>query len=463
MLAYRLAAVALMIPAASCGQTTDDPFPDPIEASEGVIVVGFDDFAALPDVDGQPARPMLLVDEPGTGRLFVVDMWGPLYTIDYAGASVTPYLDVNDAVPVDASSRERGIQSFAVHPQFGAPGTPGYGKIYVWTDTRDTGPDPDYAPDGGEDSHDTVLLEFTAGDASAPGYDGDAPRELLRIEQPFRNHNGGHIAFNPTASPGDPDYGMLYVGVADGGSGGDPLDMAQDLRSVFGKILRIDPLGTGSANGRYGIPQDNPFVGEERALGEIYASGVRNPQRYGWDPANGNLYVADIGQNAIEELSPVTAGADLGWNTWEGSHRFVSGSGVELAEPRSDPEITYPVAEYDPVDPLFGDRVAVTGVVVPRTDRVPQLRGRILFGDLPSGEIFHVSADDPPAGGQAAIRRVLLRDGEQTKTFLDVVRETTVEQGRAAAERTDLRFGTGPNGRIFLLNKHDGVIREVVP
>src|SRR5690606_17040350 len=216
-------------------------------------------------------------------------------------------------------------------------------------------------------------------------------------------------------------------------------------------------------NGRYGIPQDNPFVGEERALGEIYASGVRNPQRYGWDPANGNLYVADIGQNAIEELSPVTAGADLGWNTWEGSHRFVSGSGVELAEPRSDPEITYPVAEYDPVDPLFGDRVAGSGVVVPRTDRVPQLRGRILFGDLPSGEIFHVSADDPPAGGQAAIRRVLLRDGQQTKTFLDVVRETTVEQGRAAAERTDLRFGTGPNGRIFLLNKHDGVIREVVP
>jgi glucose/arabinose dehydrogenase len=256
---------------------------------------------------------------------------------------------------------------------------------------------------------------------------------------------------------------MLYVGVADGGSGGDPLDLARNLGSVFGKILRIDPLGSDGANGRYGIPSDNPFVDQEGALGEVYASGLRNPQRFGWDPSTGSLFVADIGQNAIEELSPVTAGADLGWSRWEGSFRFVSRSGVDPREPRSEPGLTYPVAEYDQSDPLFGSRAAITGVVVPRGDRIPQLRDRILFGDLPSGEIFHVSADDPPDGGQEPIRRVLLRDGDETRTFLDVVRETTVARGKGDVERTDLRFGEGPEGRLFLLNKHDGVIREIVP
>jgi hypothetical protein len=466
MLAHRIIlAVTLLGVVSGCGDATGNPFPEPIEATEGVIVVGFEEFAVLPDVEGATARPMLLVDEPGTRRMFVNDMWGPLYTVDYGG-SVERYLDVNDArwaSPVEASSRERGFQSFALHPQFGEAGTPGYGKLYTWSDTENTAPEPDFVPGGGDDSHDTILLEWTALDPSAASYDGDAPRELLRVEQPFGNHNAGHVSFNPTASPGDPDYGMLYVGVADGGSGGDPLDLARNLGSVFGKILRIDPLGSDGANGRYGIPSDNPFVDQEGALGEVYASGLRNPQRFGWDPSTGSLFVADIGQNAIEELSPVTAGADLGWSRWEGSFRFVSRSGVDPREPRSEPGLTYPVAEYDQSDPLFGSRAAITGVVVPRGDRIPQLRDRILFGDLPSGEIFHVSADDPPDGGQEPIRRVLLRDGDETRTFLDVVREATVARGKGDVERTDLRFGEGPEGRLFLLNKHDGVIREIVP
>src|SRR5690606_10496469 len=192
--------------------------------------------------------------------------------------------------------------------------------------------------------------------------------------------------------------------------------------SIFGKILRIDPLGTDGPNGRYGIPADNPFLGREGALGELFAIGLRNPQRFAWDPASGAMYVADIGQNTIEELSPVTPGANLGWNVWEGSFRFVEGNGVNTGDPRSDPAMTYPVAEYDQDDPLFGDRAAVTGVVVVRSDRVPPLRGRILFGDLATGEIFHVSADDPPEGGQDRIRRVLLRDASgEPRTFLEVV------------------------------------------
>ena len=357
------------------------------------------------------------------------------------------------------------MQGFALHPQFNQRGTPGYGKLYTWTDTEDTGPEPDFVAGGGNDSHDTVLLEWTARDAEAATYDGGPPRELIRIEQPYGNHNGGHIGFNPTVGPGDLDFGTLYVGIADGGSGGDPLDLSQNLGSAFGKIFRIHPLGSNSANGRYGIPADNPFAadGMERTLAEIYAYGVRNPQRMGWDMANGNLFVADIGQNIVEEVSLVPKGGDLGWNSWEGSFRFISRQEVDLERQQGDPWGTYPVAEWGQSDPLLQRSSAATGVVPYRHDRIPQLTGRLLFGDFPSGEIFHVSADDLPTGGQASIRRVLIRDGADTKTFLQLIQAKNEEQGREPASRTDLRFGTGPDGRLFLLNKQDGVIREIVP
>ena len=467
MAVIRFAAVALLTATPALSQVPNDPFPDPIEATEGVIVVGYSEFAVLPDVGARTARPMRLVDEPTSGRLFVNDMQGPVYTISYDG-EVELYLDINDpgwGVPVEFSGRERGVQSFALHPQFGVPGTAGYGKLYAWMDTTDKAPEPDFVSGGGQDSHDTVLVEFTARDARAAAYDGGSPRVLLRVEQPFGNHNGGYIAFSPLASPGDPDFGMLYVGVADGGSGGDPMDLGQNLGAVFGKILRIQPLGTNSRNGHYGIPMDNPYasVGGDVALAEIFASGLRNPQGLAWDRVNGNMFVTDIGQNIVEEISLVTAGADLGWNSWEGSYRFISREAVDLNDARSEPGITFPVAEYGQLDPILQSRSASGGVLVYRDDAIRQLQGRVLFADFPQGEIFHLPADDLPEGGQDAIRRVLLRDGDDVRTLLHVVAEKTREQGREPAVRVDLRFGTGPDGRVFLMNKHDGVIREVVP
>lgn len=468
---YRIGLIALVIGTPAACQTGSDPYPEPIEATEDVIVVGYEEVASIPESDGQPARPMLMVYEAGTDRYFVNDMRGPLHTLGDDG-EVRPYLNIDDPrwdFPVESSGRERGFQSFALHPQFAEEGAPGYGKLYTWSDTEDTGPEADFVPGGGNDSHDTVLLEWTAADATASVYDGGPPRELLRIEQPFGNHNAGHLTFNPLADRGTPDFGMLYVGVADGGSGGDPFDMAQDLGSVFGKILRIDPLGSNSANGSYGIPADNPYAsdgdgdGDDGTLDEIFASGMRNPQRFGWDAANGNLFVADIGQNSIEELSLAWSGADLGWNTWEGSYRFISRGQLDLSDHRSDPEISYPVAEYGHGDPLLTNRHAITGVVAYRDDAIPQLRGLLLFADYPSGEIFYVPADDLPEGGESPIRRILLRDGGEERTFLEIVQAETVERGLEETSRTDLRFATGPGGRVFLLDKHDGVIREIVP
>ena len=301
---------------------TVDPFPTPIETTQGVIAVNFVEFATIPDVGGAPPRMMLLVDEPGSRRMFVSAMQGVLFSVSYDGKTVTEYIDLNAPkweMPVQSSANERGFQSFAFHPQFNEPGTRGYGKFYTWADTSNMTPKADFLPSGGGHVQDTVLLEWTAKTPTAASYDGGGPRELIRAAQPFPNHNGGQIAFNPQATLGSPEYGLLYVGLADGGSGGDPFNHAQNLASGFGKILRIDPLGTNSANGKYGIPPSNPFVGQAGALGEVYALGVRNPQRFSWDPKNGNMYVADIGQNIVKEISPVTAGADLGWNKWEGS------------------------------------------------------------------------------------------------------------------------------------------------
>ena len=449
-------------------QTTNDPFPSPIASSEGIISVSFTEFASIPDLDGEAARVMILFDEPGTRRMFVNDMRGPLYTVSYDGRSVTRYVDIDDpswGVAVQAPRREVGFQSFALHPHFGRAGTSGYGKFYTWTDTRNTEPTPDFRPVGGDDTHDTILLEWTARNPAGATYDGGSPRELLRLEQPFRNHNGGQLGFNALASPGDADFGLLYISIADGGSGGDPLNMAQSLASPFGKILRIDPLGSNSANGEYGIPASNPFAGDGDAhtLGEIYAYGVRNAQRFAWDPANGNMFVSDIGQSIVEELSLVTAGANLGWNNWEGSFEFISRSEVSLANPRGDPTVTYPVAEYGQLDPLLTSRVAATGVHVYRESAIPQLANLVLFGDMPSGEIFYLHADDLPSGGQAAIRRILLNDDGEAKTLLQLVQEKNIEQGKSPPERADLRFGSGPDGQVLLLNKQDGIIRLLVP
>jgi hypothetical protein len=432
---------------------------------DDVVRVDYREFATLPDIDGVAARMMLLAQEPGTQNLFVNDMRGPLYRVSADGRAVTLYVNIDDSTwsrDVQSQGRERGFQSFAFHPQFNERGTPGYGKFYTWSDVTDKEPAPDFTPTGEGDTHDMVLLEWTAKNPSAAAYDGDAPRELLRVQQPFANHNGGLLAFNPLARPGQPDYGKLYVGSADGGSGGDPMNMSQNMGSIFGKILRIDPLGKNSRNGKYGIPADNPFVTTTGALGEIYALGVRNPQRFAWD-SDGRMYVADIGQNIVEELSLVPKGGNLGWNVWEGSFKYGGRGGVDTTARRSDPAMTFPIAEYDHTDSILTNRAAVTGVIVYRNGPITPLRNRILFGDMPSGEVLHVSADNTQAVGQDHIRRVLFNDKGEAKTYLQLIREKNTQQGKTPASRADLRFGTGPDDQVFLLNKADGVIRTLLP
>jgi hypothetical protein len=173
------------------------------------------------------------------------------------------------------------------------------------------------------------------------------------------------------------------------------------------------------------------------------------------------MFLADIGQNVVEKISPVTAGANLGWNKWEASFAYVKGQ-VDTSQRRGEAGVTWPVVEYDHRDPLF-QRAAITGLYIYRQTAIPQLRNLMIFGDNPSGELFCVNADQLPDGGQDKIRRIMLDDNGTPKTLLQLIREKNVAQKKEGSLRADLRLGAGPQGQIFVLNKRDGIIRLLVP
>jgi hypothetical protein len=172
--------------------------------------------------------------------------------------------------------------------------------------------------------------------------------------------------------------------------------------------------------------------------------------------------MADIGQNVNEKVTLVMAGANLGWNKWEGSSTY-EGRQVGTTNPRGDAEVTFPIVEYNHTDPLFRRQVAVTRVYVYRDAAVKQLTGKLIFGDNPSGELFYVDGDNLPKGGQDSIRRILFSDKSATKTLLQLMQETNAAQSKAPAAHAAMRLDVGPQGRIFVLNKGDGIIRLLLP
>ena len=456
--------VMLSFPVALLADTRD-PFPTP--NAQEVIVVGVEEFATLPDFSDKPAQMRTINSQPDSDNLFVSDMTGLLYRVDATG-SATVYLDLTDSkwsTMIDGTWRESGIESFALHPEFSQKGKPGYGKIYTSIDLFKDDKQVDYPSAADEPHHPSILLEWTAEDINSAKYDGGMPTELLRIEQPFQSHNGGDMDFNPLSKPGDADYGLLYIAFGDGGSAGDPLKAAQNLGLPQGKIMRIDPLGDNSANGKYGIPSDNPFVNNPDALPEIYAYGLRNPQQFAWDSKTGAFMTSDIGQVAIEKVSLVEAGDNLGWSIWEGSFAFAGNiEGVDETEVRSDPSVRYPIAEFDHIDPLLLPASAATGLAVVRDSGVAEIEGHILFGDLITGEMFAVPADKQHLyNGQSENRRVLFDDGSgEAKTLLKIVQETYAERGLDEPFRMDLRFASGADNQVYILNKYDGIIRRIV-
>ncbi len=313
-----------------------------------------------------------------------------------------------------------------------------------------------------------MIREWKAADPAANTFTGKF-REILRIEQPYPDHNVGQLGFNPNAKPGDADYGMLYIAVADGGSDGfpvsntDPLNNGQDLSTPLAKILRIDPFGNNSANRKYGIPQDNPFVkdGNAKTLGEIWAYGLRNPHRFSWDTGGeSKMLITDVGQAFIEEVNLGIKGANYGWGNREGTWAVdEKKENLLFPLPKNDPKYgyTYPVAQYDhdkPADWSGSYGVGIAGGYVYRGKAIPELVGQYIFADFVNdGRFFHVTVNELVTGKQAKIKELRLFDGKRETSFLKLV----------GSKRSDIRFGVDEQGEIYVTSKSDGKVRKLVP
>lgn len=299
-------------------------------------------------------KPTELGEYPG--GFFVTEQAGLVYRVTPAGAADV-ILDLRDRV--STSGNEEGLLSMALDPAFDR-------NRWVWTYYSMANP------------RRSVLVRYTANTDGT--IDRSSALVVLEQPQPYANHNGGSIRFGPD--------GLLYLGLGDGGSGGDPQNNAQNLGSLLGKIIRID-VRNASAGEPYRVPADNPFVSRPGARGEVWAYGLRNPWRMAFDRATGALWAADVGQNAVEEVDVVRRGDNLGWRLMEGDRCYNPSSNCDRTG------LVLPVAQYT----HSGGRCSITGGPAYRGVAVPEVSSTYLYGDYCSGELWAI----PLEGGEPVI------------------------------------------------------------
>jgi glucose/arabinose dehydrogenase len=397
------AAGAVLLLAALGGCGSDDPAaptppsdPPPTGTCSATPVTGTPTLATVRVVGGLRS-PLDLQTPPGDrARVFVVEQAGRIRIVR-AGALVdAPFFDISGRI---SSGGERGLLGLAFHPRYSETG-----RFYV-----------NYTDPAG----DTRISEFRVS-GNADVADQGSERELLFVRQPFANHNGGGLAFG--------NDGFLYIGLGDGGSGGDPMGNGQNLGTPLGKMLRID-VDRGSP---FGVPTDNPFVARSGAFPAIWAYGLRNPFRFSFDRATGDLYIGDVGQNALEEvdvgLSSRRGGENYGWNVMEGDRCFRPSSGCNTAG------LTAPVLVYG-----RDSGCSITGGVVYRGCRMPGYHGTYFYGDYCSG----------------IIRSFRLQGGAVTDQ-----RDWTGALGRGIDSVS--AFGTDGDGELYIVD-YQGELYRVVP
>lgn len=488
----------------------------------------FEDYAQLPvtgaldgqNTRGQLARVNVLHDEPGGRRFFVNDLNGPLYILDKQTRQLTVYLDFNGLggrpglFPKFTFERNfaTGLTNFAFDPDYArngvlytlhmedpnGPGSPAPKAGVVpgldLTGYTTTAAVPTPTVEGRID-REVVLIEWTDRRPANATFEGTA-RELLRVQHPLPQHPLGEITFNPVARPGDPDWRVMYLGAGDSGSG-DQRDSRrinpQRLDTLVGKILRIVPgldehtkTSTVSDNGRYRIPNDNPFAATEGARKEIWAYGLRNPHRLIWDvdpaqPGAPRLLAFHIGLLAWETVVVIRKGANYGWPWREGTQaRSIEGMEPIPADDtipihitdtltRGSVRPTYPILQY-PHRPGGGDAIA-NGYLY-RGTLVPALRNTLVFGDITTGRIWYADRaellaadDDNPetlapihelvTGLRGLVEQAYRARGGKGATLPGVAQIS----GRG---RVDLRFAVDEAGELYVLTKPDGMIRKVV-
>ncbi len=326
----------------------------------------------------------------GSGRLYVVLQEGRIVSLvpSPGTTEASPFLDIRDRV---TAGGEQGLLGLAFDPDYASNG-----HFFV-----------NYTYEGY-----TIISRYIVGTGDGAGAaDPDSELVIMRVLQPYSNHNGGTLAFGPD--------GHLYIGLGDGGSGGDPLNSGQDLGTLLGAMLRID-VSQASAEQPYSVPEDNPFVHQD-ARPEIWAYGLRNPWRFSFDRQTGDLWAGDVGQNSWEEVDLLRAGGNYGWNRMEGTHCFPSSVRECNQEGLEAPIIDYTLA---------GPRCSVIGGVVYRGPSLPWLEGAYLYADYCSGELWGLRYD-----GREVTEHVLLSDSVSRVTA----------------------FGEDENGEAYLLS-FDGYI-----
>jgi glucose/arabinose dehydrogenase len=322
---------------------------------------------ALPQYTLQQAFPNLSFINPvdlqnagdGTDRIFIAEQGGIIYVFENNPAVTLKkkFLDITDSV---SSGGEMGLLGLAFHPDYKQNG-------YFFVNYTKSLP-----------YRRTLIVRFKVSSTNPDSADKSSSKILMEIPQPYSNHNGGQLAFGPD--------GYLYIGLGDGGSGGDPQNNAQNKSSLLGKILRIDVDHTqGSLN--YSIPSDNPFKNNTQGFNEeIYAFGLRNPWRFSFDLPTGRLWCADVGQNTWEEIDLVVNGGNYGWRCYEGNHSY------DLST-CSDSNYIFPVWEYS-----HSEGISITGGYVYRGPNLPGLLGKYIYGDFGTKNIWALTYDgvNPP-------------------------------------------------------------------
>jgi hypothetical protein len=460
---------------AQAGEPITDPLPrKPITSGLGLVLTK---FASLPRSEPTPpptdqrlvrwARINYLGEVPdGSGRLFVPDLNGKLYLLEHGQPHV--YLDVGAAfAPEFFSGRGlgQGFGFVSFHPE-----SKTNGKFYtVHTELASLATkQPDLTPQPNTLYH-GVVTEWTADDPSASTFHG-THREILRIGFAGQLHGIEQIDFNPTAQPGGADYGLLYLAVGDGGQGV-RTDDPQNLAMPQGKLLRIDPLGSNSANGNYGIPASNPFVGRPGVISEIYAYGFRDPYRFSWDPGTQHrLFLGHIGEHAIEAVDEVRAGDNFGWSEREGPFVFDKAASNPCNRlhplPKDDAKYgyTYPVAAYEHNPPPGWDCTsdighAIIGGFVYRGSKLPGLNGKYLFADNVTGRLFYTHAGEMRRGEpMAPIYELMVYDQTGRRVTM---RDLAGEGALGDPNRVDLRFGRDSVGDLYVLSKGNGKIWKI--
>jgi len=496
------------------------------------------DFATLPitgsiegtgQVDGMLARVNSIREEPGgRGRLFVTDMNGPIYILDKKTKALTTYLDFNGSGDrpglfdklLHDPGYSSGVSQFQFDPDYGRNG-----KFYTvhmespvlpGSQRPDTAKTPGltFGPFGyeptaavrtpGTINFESVLIQWTDTNPRNITFEGTA-REILRVQLNGRIHPMGELVFHPGARRGDPEWRVMYIGIGDGGAGETRTAIRpnpQRLDTLVGKILRIIPdaedhaaTSTVSENGRYRVPNDNPFVSKAGARKEIWAYGLRNPHRLSWaaDPADArrhHLIAAVIGLRTWEMVAIIRKGANYGYSQREGNQVLqpdnviaplpaVDKIAVQVGDEVTDEVVVprYPVVQYGHV-PTGGDAIG-SGYVYTGAS-LPALRGKYIFTDLSTGRVWYadwkemLAADDGNPATMAEMHEVkLLWNGRVHDTFMSIAEAAYHERGGkdpdlpgrgtvSGSRRADARFALDAAGELFVYSKTDGMIRQVV-